>query len=49
MKGSLIEAMSQAIEGADVMIFGVSAAYKESANCKRALQCDDCFAALIYS
>jgi hypothetical protein len=30
--GSTVDAMSDAIEGADVMIYGVSLAYKESAN-----------------
>ncbi len=28
------DAMSQAIEGADVMLYGVSKAYKESSNCR---------------
>ena len=32
--GSTVDAMSDAIEGADVMIYGVSLAYKESANCR---------------
>ena len=32
MKGSTMDAMSDAIEGADVMVYGVSLAYKESAN-----------------
>ena len=32
MKGSTMDAMSSAIEGADVMLYGVSLAYKESAN-----------------
>ncbi len=32
MKGSTMDAMSDAIEGADVMLYGVSLAYKESAN-----------------
>ena len=32
MKGSTVDAMSDAIEGADVMLYGVSLAYKESAN-----------------
>ena len=32
MKGSVVEAMSSAIEQADVMLFAVSLAYKESAN-----------------
>jgi hypothetical protein len=30
--GSTVDAMSDAIEGADVMVYGVSLAYKESAN-----------------
>jgi hypothetical protein len=30
--GSTMDAMSDAIEGADVMLYGVSLAYKESAN-----------------
>eukprot|EP01046_Picozoa_sp_COSAG06_P011414 COSAG06_NODE_651_length_13384_cov_2.712382_4_plen_430_part_00 len=34
MKGSTMDAMSNAIEGADVMLYGVSLAYKESANCR---------------
>ena len=34
MKGSTMDAMSDAIEGADVMLYGVSLAYKESANCR---------------
>ena len=34
MKGSPMDAMSDAIEGADVMLYGVSLAYKESANCR---------------
>jgi hypothetical protein len=29
-----MDAMSDAIEGADVMLYGVSLAYKESANCR---------------
>ena len=29
-----MDAMSAAIEGADVMVYGVSLAYKESANCR---------------
>ena len=32
MVGSTIDAMSDAIEGADVMLYGVSLRYKESAN-----------------
>ena len=34
MKGSTMDAMSDAIEGADVMLYGVSLKYKESANCR---------------
>ena len=34
MKGSTMDAMSDAIERADVMLYGVSLAYKESANCR---------------
>ena len=34
MKGSTMDAMSDAIEGAEVMLYGVSLAYKESANCR---------------
>ena len=30
--GSTVDAMSDAIEGADVMLYGVSLSYKESAN-----------------
>ena len=41
-----MDAMSDAIEGADVMLYGVSLAYKESANVSasscRALWCDAC-------
>ena len=33
MQGSTVEAMSAAIEDADVMCYGISQAYKESANC----------------
>ena len=33
--GSTMDAMSDAIEGADVMLYGVSLAYKESANVRR--------------
>ena len=38
MKGSIMDAMSDAIEGADVMLYGVSLAYKESANVRAATQ-----------
>ena len=34
MKGSTMDAMSEAIDSADVMLYGVSLAYKESANCR---------------
>ena len=34
MKGSVMEAMADAIEGAALMLYGVSLAYKESANCR---------------
>ena len=34
MKGSTMDAMSDAIEGADLMLYGVSLAYKESASCR---------------
>jgi hypothetical protein len=36
MKGSTMDAMSDAIEGAEVMLYGVSLAYKESANVRHA-------------
>ena len=34
-----MDAMSDAIEGADVMLYGVSLAYKESANVRRGCHC----------
>ena len=34
MKGSVMDAMSEAIEGAEVMLYAVSELYKESANCR---------------
>ena len=41
-----MDAMSDAIEGADVMLYGVSLAYKESANVSasscHAVWCDAC-------
>ena len=37
--GSTMDAMSDAIEGADVMLYGVSLAYKESANVRRGCYC----------
>ena len=38
MKGSTMDAMSDAIEGAEVMLYGVSLGYKESANVRPASQ-----------
>ena len=32
--GSTLDAMSDAVEESDVMLYGVSLAYKESANCR---------------
>ena len=32
--GSTMDAMSDAIEGAEVMLYGVSLRYKESSNCR---------------
>ena len=37
MKGSTVDAMSDAVDNAEVMLFCVSLAYKESANCR--LEC----------
>eukprot|EP01043_Picozoa_sp_COSAG02_P012794 COSAG02_NODE_502_length_21039_cov_62.499045_3_plen_143_part_00 len=37
--GSTMDAMSDAIEGADVMLYGVSLQYKESANCRLEASC----------
>ena len=34
MKGSIVDAMSDAVEGAEVVLYGVSSGYKESANCR---------------
>eukprot|EP01048_Picozoa_sp_COSAG05_P042591 COSAG05_NODE_23087_length_260_cov_0.745342_1_plen_86_part_11 len=34
MQGSTVEAMADAVEGAAALVFGVSRAYKESANCR---------------
>lgn len=34
MNGSTMDAMSEAVEGAEVMLYGVSLAYKESTNCR---------------
>ena len=33
------DAMSDAVEGAEVMLYGVSLAYKESANCRLEANC----------
>jgi hypothetical protein len=38
MKGSVIDAMSAAIEGAAVMLYGISESYKCSANCRMEAQ-----------
>ena len=35
-----MDRMSEAIEGADVICYGVSNAYKESANCRLEANCD---------
>jgi hypothetical protein len=37
-----MDAMSDAIEGADVMLYGVSVRYKESANVSLAAVCTPC-------
>ena len=34
MQGSTVEVMADAVEGAAVMCYGISRAYKESANCR---------------
>ena len=34
MKGSTVDAMSDAVDNAEVMLFCVSLEYKESANCR---------------
>ena len=39
MKGSTMDAMSDAIEGADVMLYAVSLKYKESANVSASVGC----------
>ena len=39
MKGSTMDAMSDAIEGAAVMLYGVSLKYKESANVRHPARC----------
>ena len=41
--GSTVDAMSDAIEGADVMLYGVSLQYKESANVSRIAARITCF------
>ena len=38
----MIDAMSEAVEGAEVMLYGVCAQYKESANCRLELSCEEC-------
>ena len=38
MKGSTVDAMAAAVEGAEVMLIGVSRAYKESTNCRMEAQ-----------
>ena len=38
MQGSTVEAMSSAVEGAAVMCYGISQAYKESTNCRMEAQ-----------
>ena len=40
MKGSVMDAMSEAVDGAAVMLYGVSLNYKESANCRYAVDID---------
>ena len=42
VKGSTVDAMSDAIEGAEVMCYAVSRAYKESANCRMELNVRAC-------
>ena len=34
MQGSTVEAMADAVEGAACVVYGISAAYKESTNCR---------------
>jgi hypothetical protein len=34
MKGSVMDAMSEAVECSALMLYGVSEKYKESANCR---------------
>ena len=38
MKGSTLDAMSEAVEGAEVMLYGLSKKYKESVNCRMEAQ-----------
>ena len=38
MQGSTVEAMADAVEGAAVMCYGISVAYKESTNCRMEAQ-----------
>ena len=38
MKGSTVDAMALAVEGSEVMLIGVSRAYKESSNCRMEAQ-----------
>jgi hypothetical protein len=38
MKGSTVDAMAEAVEGAEVMLIGVSRVYKESSNCRMEAQ-----------
>jgi hypothetical protein len=33
-RGNTVDAMSHAVDGAEVVLFGVSLMYKESANCR---------------
>ena len=40
MKGSVMDAMSEAVEGAELVLYGVSELYKESANCRLELNCE---------
>ena len=42
MKGSVMDRMSEAVEGAAVMLYGVSTGYKESANCRLEAQVSCC-------
>ena len=40
MKGSTMDAMSEGVDGAEAVLYGVSLAYKESANCRLVSRCD---------